>query len=81
MHAQKGISGAPRTHFRACKISKYPGGVPPAPPLTQSILWAPNLMYLPWGPNPLSGPDYMAYLFHIGHKLYTLEMYAFLQVR
>ena len=29
MHAQKGASEAPRTHFRACKISTFPGGTPP----------------------------------------------------
>ena len=29
VHARKRASGAPRTHFRACKISKCPGGVPP----------------------------------------------------
>ena len=32
VHARKRASGAPRTHFRACKISTYPGGVPPDPP-------------------------------------------------
>ena len=53
-------------------------GACPQRPLTQSILWGLNFLYLPWGPNPLGGPDYMACLFHIGHKLYTLEMYAFL---
>ena len=31
MHAQKGASEAPRTHFRANKISKFPGGVRPRP--------------------------------------------------
>ena len=32
MHAQKGASEAPRTHFKACKTSKFSGGVPPDPP-------------------------------------------------
>ena len=31
VHARKRASGAPRTHFRECKISKFPGGVPPDP--------------------------------------------------
>ena len=35
--AQKGTSGAPRTHFRACKISKFYGGAPPDP-LAPSVL-------------------------------------------
>ena len=29
MYAQKGASKDPRIHFRACKIAKFPGGVPP----------------------------------------------------
>ena len=43
VHARKKASGAPRprTHFRACKLSKFPGGVPPDT-LTQSILWGPT---------------------------------------
>ena len=32
VHARNGASEAPRTHFRACKITKLPGGVPPDPP-------------------------------------------------
>ena len=57
MHAQKGASEAPRTHFRACKSSKFSGGVPPDCPqthLAQSILWAP-LFHLPWTSPILSG--------------------------
>ena len=53
MHAQKGPSEAPRTCFRACKTSKFSGGVPPDPPCTMAILWAP-LLYLPWAPPILS---------------------------
>ena len=34
VHAQKRASGVPRTHFRACKISIFLGGVPPDPPHT-----------------------------------------------
>ena len=49
MHARKGASEALRTHFRACKISKFSGRVSPDPPL----LWAPFL-YLPWAPPILS---------------------------
>ena len=44
MHAQKRASGAPRTHFRAWKISKFPGCMPPTP-LTQSILQAPLFVF------------------------------------
>ena len=32
MHERKGASEAPRTHFRASKISKFPGGMCPRPP-------------------------------------------------
>ena len=32
VHARKRASGAPRTHFRACKISTYPGGMSSDPP-------------------------------------------------
>ena len=49
MHAQKRASEAPRTHLRACKISKFPGGVPPDP----LHLSAPHL-YLPRDPTILS---------------------------
>ena len=53
MHAQKRASGAPRTHFRAWKISKFPGCMPPTP-LTQSILQAPLFVFaLAPPPNPL----------------------------
>ena len=34
VHARKRASGAPRTHFRACKISKISWGVPQTPPHT-----------------------------------------------
>ena len=34
VHAQKKASGAPRTYFRACKISKCFGDLPPDPPHT-----------------------------------------------
>ena len=53
MYARKEASEAPRTHFRACKIAKFPGGVPPDPPLTQAILWAPHFSYLPRAPTIL----------------------------
>ena len=32
MHVRKGALEAPRTHFRAHKISIFSGGVPPDPP-------------------------------------------------
>ena len=37
IHVRKGTSEAPRTHFRVCKISKFPGGVP-QDPFTQTIV-------------------------------------------
>ena len=56
VHARKRASGAPRTHFRACKISKFPGGVLPDPPHTIHY-GEPHFLYLPWAPpNPLGGP-------------------------
>ena len=55
-HAQKGASEAPRTHFRACKISNFPiEGMPPAP-LTQSISWSPHLLFALGPSNLLSDP-------------------------
>ena len=59
------------------KQTAYHRGVPPDPPHTIHFV-GPPFLYLPWGLNPLGSPDYMACLFHNGHKLYTLEMYAFL---
>ena len=38
MHAHKGASEAPRTHFRACKISKFSGSMPSTPPHTISSM-------------------------------------------
>ena len=55
VHAQKRASGAPRTHFRAWKISKFPGCMPPTP-LTQSVLQGPTFCICP--PNPLGGLGY-----------------------
>ena len=44
-----------RTHFRACKISKFPGGMPPVPPHT---IYTMGLLFVfALGPhNPLGGP-------------------------
>ena len=53
VHARKRASGAPRTHFRACKISNFPGGVPPDPPHTIHFV-GPHFLYLPWAPPILS---------------------------
>ena len=41
-----------------CKISKFPGGMPPDPPHTIHFV-GPQFLYLPWPPppNPLGGPD------------------------
>ena len=51
MHAQKGALEAPRTCFRACKTSKFSGGVPPDPPCTIYLL------VFALGPfHPLGGP-------------------------
>ena len=45
LHVRKQkASKAPRTHFRAYKISKFPGGVPPTPPHT-ILLWAPLFVF------------------------------------
>ena len=61
VHARKRTSGAPRTHFRACKISNFWGRAP-RPPRTILIL-GPHSLYLPCMPphNPLGGPG-------IGHQ-------------
>ena len=57
VHARKSASGAPKTHFRACKISKFPGGMPPDPPHITHFV-GPHFLYLPCPPppNPLGGP-------------------------
>ena len=47
VHAQKTALGAPRTHFRECKISKFPGGMLPIPPHIICIVFALG------PPNPL----------------------------
>ena len=52
VHARKRASEAPKTHFRAGQISKFPGGVLPDPLCTIHIV-EPHLLYLP---NPLGGP-------------------------
>ena len=45
VHVRKRASGAPKTHFRACEISKFPGGVPPDPPHTIHFV-GPHFLYL-----------------------------------
>ena len=55
VHAWKRTSGAPRTHFRTCKISKFLGGMPPDP-LAQSILWDPTFGIWPWAPQSYRQP-------------------------
>ena len=47
VNAQKRSSGAPRTHFRACKIATFSGGIPPDPPRTIHIA-GPHFLSLPW---------------------------------
>ena len=51
----KAASEAPRTHFRACKISIFPGDMPPDP-LAQSLLWPPLFVFALDLPNSLSSP-------------------------
>ena len=43
---------SPQTHFRACKISKFPGDVPPDPPHTIHFLGpiCPGLLQSSWRP-------------------------------
>ena len=53
MHLQKGVSEAPRTHFRARTSSKFSG---PQTPLPQSILWAPLFVFALGPSHPLGGP-------------------------
>ena len=54
MHAQKGASAeAPRTHFRACKTSKFSGGMPQGLPCT---MYGPYFLYLPWASPILLAP-------------------------
>ena len=54
VHARTRASGTPRTHFRPCAISKFPGGVPPDPPSHHPFCDAP---IMPWAPpNLLGGP-------------------------
>ena len=42
VHARKRASEAPRTHFRACKISKFPGACPQTPSHNPCILLGPT---------------------------------------
>ena len=66
VHARKRASGAPRTHFRACKISKFPGACPRPPDTIHFV--GPHFLSLPWASPILSaalptmlriwGPDY-----------------------
>ena len=57
VHAQKRALGTPRTHFRACKISKFRGGMPPDPPHIIHFFWAPLFLFALAPPNPLGSPD------------------------
>ena len=52
LYVQKGASEAPRTHSRACKISKFSGDVPPDPPC--NLYYRPHFLYLTWAPPILS---------------------------
>ena len=66
VQAQKRASGAPRIHFRACKISKFPGGAPPDPPSQNPFCEAPLFVFALGPPNPLGGPAHK-------HTLHTQE--------
>ena len=55
VHARRRDSGAPRTHFRACKISKFLGGVLPDPPHTIHFA-GPHFLYLPLAPQSSRRP-------------------------
>lgn len=55
MHVQKGASEPLRTHFKACEVSRFPGGMPPDPSHTIQV----SLFVFALGPsNPLSGPGW-----------------------
>ena len=55
VHARKIASEAPRTHFRACKISKFPGSVSPTPPSHNPFCGVPIFVF--GSTNPLGGPE------------------------
>ena len=52
----KRASGASRTHFRACTISKFSGGVPPPPHTHNPFCGALLFVFALGPPNPLGGP-------------------------
>ena len=52
-NARKRASGAPRTHFRACKISW--GHTPTLP--SHNPFAGPHFLYLPLAPQPSRGPS------------------------
>ena len=58
MHAQKGASEAPRTHYRSCKTS---GDMPPDL-LPQSILWALLFVFALGPSHPFGGAGYICTL-------------------
>ena len=60
VHARKRASGAPRTHFRACKNLK---GRAPDPPHTIHF-GGPQFLYLPWAPPILSAALVVTSRFH-----------------
>ena len=66
MHAQKGASEAPRTRFRACKTSKFSGGVPPDPPCTIYV-WAPLFVSALGPSHSLGGPVNMLLVLCLHH--------------
>ena len=71
VHVRKRASGAPRTHFRACKISKFPGGMPPDP--THTIHFSgPHFLYLPWAPPILSAALGVIYDIYVQRRFVSL---------
>ena len=53
VRARKRAPGTSKTHFWACKISKFPRGMPPDPPHTFHF-GGPHFLYLPWASPILS---------------------------
>ena len=58
MYALYACTKAPRTHFGACKVSKFSGGVPPDS-LAQSLLWAPHFVFALGPSTSLDSPAFL----------------------
>ena len=65
----KRASRAPRTHFRECKISQFPGGAPPCrPPSHTPYCGTPLFVFALGPPNPLGGPGWRTKLLVQKHR-------------